>query len=85
MRSRRQILALATALTLALATPAFAQQRQVNSGLGIGALAGLTWTSLSTEMNQFNIDTSSDTGVMFGIWFGGNRDGRTGLLGEFSY
>jgi hypothetical protein len=85
MRSRRLIIALATALTLALATPAFAQQRQVNSGLGIGALAGLTWTSLSTEMNQFNIDTSSDTGVMFGIWFGGNRDGRAGLMGEFSY
>jgi hypothetical protein len=76
------------AIALALAaTPAFAQgagQTQVNTGLGIGALGGLSWTQIRTE-NETNAEFASDTGWLFGIWFGGNRDGRAGLMGELNY
>ena len=75
----------ATAMALA-AAPAFAQGAgQVNTGLGIGALAGVSWTSVRTETNEFEVDFSSGTGWQAGIWFGGNRDGRVGLMGEVSY
>jgi hypothetical protein len=77
----------ATAMVLA-AAPAFAQgagQAQVNTGLGIGALGGISWTSVSPDTNDFDIDFKSNTGYQFGIWFGGNRDGRVGLMGELSY
>ena len=76
----------ATAMVLA-AVPAFAQgagQTQVNTGLGIGALAGVNWTTVRTE-NETGIDFKSGTGWQAGIWFGGNRDGRVGLMGELSY
>jgi hypothetical protein len=75
----------ATAMVLA-AAPAFAQgQTQVNTGLGIGALGGINWTSVQTDANEFDIDFQSSTGWQLGIWFGGNRDGRVGLMGELSY
>ena len=76
----------ATAMVLA-AAPAFAQgagQTQVNTGLGIGALAGVSWTTVRTE-NDPGFDFNSGTGWQAGIWFGGNRDGRAGLMGEVSY
>lgn len=82
---RRVRIALATLVALMVAAPAFAQSQQVNTGLGFGVLGGVTFTSVRTETNDFNIDTDGGTGVMFGIWFGGNRDGRTGLMGEISY
>jgi hypothetical protein len=81
---RRMILA-AVAITALIATPAFAQGTQVNSGFGIGALGGINWTSVKTETNDFEIDTNTGTGWQLGIWFGGNRDGRAGLMGEISY
>ena len=81
----RVIIAIATVAVVATSSPVFGQDRQVNTGLGIGALAGLTFTSIRTEMNEFDISTDSGNGVMFGIWFGGNRDGRAGLMGELSY
>ncbi len=86
-RSLRVMIAVAAVTAVSMATPALAQtaQNQPNTGLGIGALGGLTFTTLRTETNQFNIDTSGGSGYMFGIWFGGNRDGRTGLMGEISY
>jgi len=74
-------IALATVLT---AVPAFAQN-QPNSGLGIGVHFGGHWTSVRTEDNDFDINTSGDAGWLAGIWFGGNRDGRVGLMGEVSY
>ena len=83
---RMMIAAVAVAMTLA-ATPAFAQgagQTQVNTGLGIGVLGGLTFSKLSCDDNNCD-DFDSGTGFNVGIWFGGNRDGRAGLMGEFSY
>ena len=76
------------ALSMSLAAaPAFAQAatQQVNSGLGIGALGGISWTSIRTETNTQGVDFNTGTGWQLGIWFGGNRDGRVGLMGELSY
>jgi len=73
----------ATAMMLA-AAPAFAQGATQNSGLGIGALGGISWTTVRTE-NETDIDFDNGTGWQLGIWFGGNRDGRVGLMGELSY
>jgi len=74
----------ATAMVLA-AAPAFAQgQTQVNTGLGIGALGGATFSKLACSEGDCP-NPESGTGYMFGIWFGGNRDGRVGLMGEVSY
>jgi len=75
--------AIASLIAVSVAIPASAQQ--VNSGLGIGALGGMTFTTIRTETNTFDIGLDGDYGYMFGIWFGGNRDGRTGLMGEVSY
>ena len=73
----------ATAMVLA-AAPAFAQGTTQNSGLGIGALGGISWTTIRTE-NEPSFDFNTGTGWQLGIWFGGNRDGRVGLMGELSY
>ena len=73
----------ATAMVLA-AVPAFAQGTTQNSGLGIGALGGISWTTIRTE-NEPSFDFNTGTGWQLGIWFGGNRDGRVGLMGELSY
>jgi len=77
------------------AAPAFAQgtnnpkpapaQTQPNTGLGFGIHFGGTWTSIQTETNNFDVDTSQGSGIVAGIFFGGNRDGRAGLQGEVSY
>jgi hypothetical protein len=85
------VVALATSLA---AVPAFAQattqkpapapKAQVNTGLGIGALGGINWTTVRTE-NETDFNFNSGTGWQLGIWFGGNRDGRVGLMGELSY
>ena len=56
----------------------------MNTGLGIGALGGISWTTIRTEQ-QTGLDFNTGTGWQAGIWFGGNRDGRVGLMGELSY
>ena len=64
--------------------PAPAQQRQQpNTGLGVGIHFGGTWTTASTDDDDVNLDQGA--GVVAGIFFGGNRDGRAGLQGEVSY
>jgi hypothetical protein len=63
--------------------PAPAMQRQPNTGLGFGVHFGGTWTSASTDDDD--VDLSQGSGIVAGIFFGGNRDGRAGLQGEFSY
>jgi hypothetical protein len=65
-------------------TPPPAQQRQQpNTGLGFGIHFGGTWTRASTD--DEGVDLSQGSGVVAGIFFGGNRDGRAGLQGEISY
>lgn len=84
--------ALGLMFTLALPNPAQAQQNQQGAqgqstpgyqdqgvGVGIEALAGFPSFS--------NVDTSLDakTSYAFGLWVGGNRNGRVGFVGEFLY
>ena len=92
---RRLIVSMAATAAVLAATPAFGQsfqqttpaapamQRQPNTGLGFGIHFGGTWTSASTDDDE--IDLSQGSGIVAGIFFGGNRDGRVGLQGEVSY
>ena len=57
----------------------------MNTGLGIGALGGATFSKLNCEEGLGCPNPESGTGYVVGIWFGGNRDGRAGLMGELSY
>ena len=93
---RKVIVSLAVATAVLTAAPAFAQsfsqnpppptmQRQPNTGLGLGIHFGGTWTSISTDENLGDIDLNKGSGIVAGIFFGGNRDGRAGLQGEVSY
>ena len=101
MRMVRGTALVAFALVGALVTaiPAYAQQKAAfnfgsvsatppatrqssDQGVGIGALGGMTITSARGEGSE---GTSAGTGWMFGIWFGGNRNGRVGFMGELSY
>ena len=86
MRINRRVMIAVAAIAMALAaTPAFAQaagQEQINSGFGIGALGGFTWTQPSTSDTG---TTEAKSGYVFGIWFGGNRDSRAGLGAEVNY
>jgi len=66
-------------------TPPPAMQQQPNTGLGFGIHFGGTWTSVSTDENLQDIDLNKGAGIVAGIFFGGNRDGRAGLQGEVSY
>jgi hypothetical protein len=91
---RRLIVSIAATAAVLAATPAFGQsfqqnnnppamQRQPNTGLGFGIHFGGTWTSASTDDTDVDLDRGA--GVIAGIFFGGNRDGRVGLQGEVSY
>jgi hypothetical protein len=53
-----------------------------NEGIGVGVLAMLTRASLSGD-DVFDI--GNRTGYGFGLWVGGNRNGRVGFVGEFIY
>jgi len=65
--------------------PPAQQRQQPNTGLGFGIHFGGTWTSVSTESNPQGINLDQKSGIVAGIFFGGNRDGRAGLQGEVSY
>lgn len=79
MHVRRLILAALVAALTTVATPAFAQDDQ---GIGFGLLGGITRA-------EFDSDGPTDffesrNGWMAGIWFGGNRNGVLGFMGELS-
>ena len=89
MHMYRRVVTAGIAIAMVLAAaPVFAQgagQKQVNTGLGIGALGGVTFSKLKCENSEGCPNPESGTGFVLGIWFGGNRDGRVGLMGELSY
>jgi hypothetical protein len=50
-------------------------------GVGIGAKIGPLFTSYTSATQSFD----TNTGWEGGIWFGGNRGGRVGVMGEILY
>jgi hypothetical protein len=54
-----------------------------DSGIGVGVLGMITRTSFDVDDEFFDIN--SRTGYGFGLWIGGNRNGRVGFTGEFIY
>jgi hypothetical protein len=54
-----------------------------DSGIGVGVLGMITRTSFDVDDDFFDIN--SRTGYGFGLWVGGNRNGRIGFTGEFIY
>jgi hypothetical protein len=59
-------------------------QQNTDNGIGIGVLGGIGITSFRGDAADTE-GTSSGTGWMFGIWFGGNVNGAVGFMGEVSY
>jgi hypothetical protein len=53
-------------------------------GFGIGAKIGPLWTSFSAA-NEASLKFDTATGWEGGIWFGGNRGGNVGVMGEILY
>ena len=92
------LVALALVGAIVTATPAYAQQKKAafnvggvsvapaqpttDSGIGVGALGGFTFTSASGDDTE---GIATGTGWMIGIWFGGNINGPVGFMGELSY
>jgi hypothetical protein len=81
----RYALPLALVLGIGSATPAFAQSNATreDNGIGFGVLAGVTRdTFKKSDVDDF---FKTKTGTMFGLWIGGNKNGRVGFTGEFNY
>ena len=53
-----------------------------DNGIGFGVLGMITRSKISGD--DF-LDIKSRTGGGFGVWIGGNRNGRVGFTGEFIY
>jgi hypothetical protein len=55
-------------------------------GFGIGAKIGPLWTGFdSATVGNSTINFDTKTGWEGGIWFGGNRGGTVGVMGEILY
>jgi hypothetical protein len=57
-----------------------------DEGIGFGILAGISRSTIKLD-DQFDdlTDVDSKGGWLLGIWFGGNRNGTLGFMGEISY
>jgi hypothetical protein len=95
---RRLIVSIAATAAVLAATPAFGQSFQQTTNpphrLCSGSrtrVSGSASTSAapgavsSTDTNLGDINFDGGSGIVAGIFFGGNRDGRAGLQGEVSY
>jgi hypothetical protein len=72
----------ALALTLVLGT----SRASAQEGIGIGAKIGWLSSNLKFEGNDDEqSDVTRGNGWMGGIWFGGNRGGAVGFMGELNY
>jgi hypothetical protein len=83
--NRRLALIVAAATMLFAAAPVRAQQPAAynDEGIGFGLEVGLTRDTITASDAENLID--SRTGLLAGIWFGGNRNGTLGFMGEISY
>ncbi len=92
MRVSRSVLSLiAAATSLAVAAPAAAQLRpaqpsppRTDQGVGIGVLGGITRSTIKGDAG-ISESVEMRNGFMAGVWFGGNRNGRVGFMGEIDY
>lgn len=64
---------------------AMAPRQSTDSGIGFGALVGFVRTSATGDTDDIDFVLDPGQGWMAGIWFGGNRDGVLGFMGEVSY
>jgi len=78
----RLALAIAAAALMFAAVPVLAQSAD-DEGVSFGLEVGITRANIKAD----NLEDffQSRTGMMGGIWFGGNRNGTAGLMGEISY
>ena len=53
-----------------------------HQGVGVGVKGGFLWPSFAEAQGAGFED---NTGWLFGIWFGGNRGGTVGAMGEVQY
>lgn len=68
---------------LATASPAHAQNvDNEDEGIGVGALAMMAVPKIRGDVEA---TFDSKTGYGFGLWVGGNKNGRVGFTGEFIY
>jgi hypothetical protein len=67
-----------------LAAPA--PQPGEDEGIGFGILAGISRSTIKLD-DEFDdvFEVDSKGGWLLGIWFGGNRNGTLGFMGEISY
>jgi hypothetical protein len=70
--------AMAVVASLGLATPVFAQ------GVGVGIKAGPVFADFSLD-DPDDLDLDKRTGWQAGIFFGGNRAGTVGVMGEVNF
>jgi hypothetical protein len=76
--ARRLFFAVLVVGLTAVATPALAQDQ----GVGFGLLGGITRADFDSDGPTDFFE--SRNGWMAGLWFGGNRDGVLGFMGELS-
>jgi hypothetical protein len=65
------------------ATSAYAQDEDSEEGFGIGVKIGPLWSNLDLDDDVTPADRKA--GFLGGIWFGGNRSGTIGVMGEVNY
>jgi len=70
-----------TFLTAGLAAQPQGRRGQNQQGFGFGIKGGFLFTSFSAAEEDFD----SNTGTAIGIFFGGNRTGAVGVMGELLY
>ena len=73
LRGMAVVLAL---VPMSLAAPTLVEAQ----GIGVGMKAGFLHTSFDDATNSFD----SGSGWQAGLWFGGNRPGTVGFMGEFN-
>jgi hypothetical protein len=71
--------------TVSLAARQGTQASQEDEGIGVGVLGMITRTSFRGDEGEGVFDLDNKTGYGFGLWVGGNRNGRVGFVGEFIY
>jgi hypothetical protein len=71
------------AMVAASVAPAVAQTQQRHEGLGIGIKGGPVFNKFATDLDDVRFDTRA--GLQGGIFFGGNRPGTVGVMGEINF